>query len=91
MRTIWLLGMAFIGFVTIAVAAEDRGAKQPSTPAVPPASGSTSSELGRSGGIITPPAGIDLQMKRTPPPSGDRMPMVTPPGAPEGNPSIKPK
>jgi hypothetical protein len=91
MRRIGLLVTAFFGFVTVAVAAEDQGAKQPSTPAVPPASGSTSSELSHSGGVITPPAGIDPQMKQTPPPSGDSMPVVPPPGTPGGNPSIKPK
>jgi hypothetical protein len=66
-------------------------AKQPSAPAVPPASGSSSSELSRSGGVITPPVGVDPQMKQTPPPSGDSMPVVPPPGTPGGNPAIKPK
>jgi hypothetical protein len=46
---------------------------------VPPASGSSSSELSRSGGVITPPIGVDPQMKQTPPPSGDSMPVVPPP------------
>jgi hypothetical protein len=91
MRRIWLLAMAFSGFATVAVAAEDEGAKQPRTPAEPPLSGSSSSELSRSGGVITPPAGIDPQMKQTPPPSGDKMPVVPPPGTPGGNPLVKPK
>ena len=91
MFRILLLLAAFFGFVTIVVAAEEQGASQPSTPAVPPASGATGSELSHSGGIITPPAGIDPQMKQTPPLSGDRMPVVTPPGTPGGNPSIIPK
>jgi hypothetical protein len=55
MGRIWFLAMAFFSFVTVAVAAEEEGAKQPSAPAVPPASGSRSSELSRSGGVITPP------------------------------------
>src|SRR5436853_479309 len=91
MDRIWLLAMAFFGFVTVAVAAEEERAKQPSAPAVPPASGSSSSELSRSGGVITPPIGVDPQMKQTPPPSGDSMPVVPPPGTPGGNPAIKPK
>jgi hypothetical protein len=105
MGRIWLLAMAFFGFVTVAVAAEEERAKQPSAPAVPPASGSSSSELSRSppasgsssselsrsGGVITPPVGVDPQMKQTPPPSGDSMPVVPPPGTPGGNPAIKPK
>ena len=88
MGRIWLLAMAFFGFVTVAVAAEEERAKQPSAPAVPPASGSSSSELSRSGGVITPPIGVDPQMKQTPPPSGDGMPVVPPPGTPGGNPAV---
>ncbi|MGC1890946.1 MAG: hypothetical protein WA709_33540 [Stellaceae bacterium] len=87
MGRIWLLAMAFFGFVTVAVAAEEERAKQPSAPAVPPASGSSSPELSRSGGVITPPIGVDPQMKQTPPPSGDSMPVIPPPGTPGGNPA----
>ena len=91
MRRISLLLIALFGSISFAVAAEEQGAKQPSTPVAPPASGSTSSELSRSGGIITPPTGVDPQMKQTPPPSGDKMPVVPPPGTPGGNPAVKPK
>ena len=87
----WFLAMAFFSFATFAVADEEKGVKQPSAPAVPPASGSSSSELSRSGGVITPPVGVDPQMKQTPAPSGDNMPVVPPPGTPGGNPTIKPK
>jgi len=87
----WLLVLSLSGFVATAIAAEDQGPKQPSAPAAPPASGSSSSELSRSGGVIQPPTGIDPEMKRTPPPSGDSMPVVPPPGTPGGNQSIKPK
>jgi len=34
----------------------------------PPASGTSSSDLRRSGGVITPPADVDPKMKVTPPP-----------------------
>ena len=91
MGMIWFLAIALLGFVTAAVAAEEQGAKKPSAPAVPSASGSSSSDLSRSGGVITPPIGVDPQIKQTPPPSGDSMPVVPPPGTPGGNPSIKPK
>lgn len=87
MRSTWFLAAAFLGLAGVAAVADEQGAKQPSGPAVPPASGSTSSELSRSGGVITPPAGIDPQMKQTPPPDGDKMPVVPPPG----NPAVKPK
>jgi hypothetical protein len=45
MYRIWFLAMAFFGFVTVAAMAEEQRAEQPSAPAVPPASGSSSSEL----------------------------------------------
>jgi hypothetical protein len=91
MRRISLFLIALFGSISLAVAAEQQEIKPPSTPAVPPASGSTSSELSRSGGVITPPTGIDPQMKQTTPPSGDNMPVVPPPGTPGGNPAVKPK
>jgi hypothetical protein len=41
--------------------------------------------------VITPPAGIDPEMKQTPPQTGARMPIIPPPGTPGGNPAVKPK
>ena len=90
MRNIWLIAVALAAFSASAIAAE-RPAEQPSQPADPPASGSTSSELSRSGGVIKPPGDVDPQMKQTPPSAGDRMPVIPPPGTPGGNPSVKPK
>ena len=84
-----------LSFLAVAVSAEERrdrpNADQPSTPIVPPESGTSSSDLGRSGGVIIPPPGVDPAMKRTPPASGSRMPVIPPPGAPGGDPSITPK
>jgi hypothetical protein len=91
MRRLSLLVMAVCGFMSLTAAAEEQGAKPPSGPAEPPASGSTSSELSRSGGVIKPPVDVDPQMKQTPPASGDKMPVIAPPGTPGGNPSVKPK
>ena len=90
MRRIWLVATAFLGMVTAAGAAEDQRS-QPGSPSAVPESRSSSSELSRSGGVITPPAEVDPRMKQTPPPSGDNMPVVPPPGTPGGNPSVKPK
>ena len=89
MRRTWLIAAALVGFGACAIAAE-RPAEQPNQPVEPPASGS-SSDLSRSGGVIKPPADVDPQMKQTPPSSGDRMPVIPPPGAPGGNPSVKAK
>ena len=90
-----LVAVAALGFATVAFAADEHKARpradQPAAPAVPPASGSLSSDLNRSGGVITPPAGIDPEIKQTPPPTGAKMPVIPPPGTPGGNPLIKPK
>jgi hypothetical protein len=95
MHRMCLVAAAVLGFGAMAVAAEEPsarpGAGQPTTPAVPPASGSSSSDLNRSGGVITPPAGIDPEIKQSPPATGSTMPIIPPPGTPGGNPAVKPK
>jgi hypothetical protein len=95
MHRICLVIAAALGFGAVTVAAEEPsgrpGAGQPAAPAVPPASGTSSSDLNRSGGVIAPPADIDREMKQTPPPTGARMPVIPPPGTPGGNPAVKPK
>ena len=49
-----------------------------------------SDKLGRSGGVICPPPGLDPDMN-TPPPDGGRTPVIPPPGSPGGDPSVRPK
>ena len=90
MRKIWLTAAVLIGLGTAAVAAE-QPPDHSSKPIEPPASGSSSSDLSRSGGVIAPPADVDPEMKQTPPPSGGRMPIIKPPGTPGGDQSVKPK
>jgi len=90
MRRTWLIVATLAGLGASAIAAE-RPAEQPNQPVEPPAIGSSSSDLSRSGGVIRPPADVDPQMKQMPPSSGDRMPVIPPPGTPGGNPSAKPK
>jgi hypothetical protein len=90
MRRTWLIVAALAGLGASAIAAE-RPAEQPNQPVEPPAIGGSSADLGRSGGVIRPPADVDPQMKQMPPSSGDRMPVIPPPGTPGGNPSVKPK
>jgi hypothetical protein len=91
MRRICLVMAAVLGFGAVVAAAEEPsgrpGAGQPTAPAVPPASGTSSSDLNRSGGVITPPADIDPDIKRHPPSTETPMPII-PPG---GNPAVKPK
>jgi hypothetical protein len=95
MHKISMVAAALLAFGTAVVAAEQPDgrltADQPNAPAVPPASGTSSSELSRSGGVVVPPSGIDPAMKQTPPPSGAKMPVIPPPGTPGGDSSIKPK
>jgi hypothetical protein len=90
-----LVAVAAVGFAAVAFAADEptgpSGPDQLPAPAVPPSSGSLSSDLNRSGGVITPPAGIDPEIRQTPPPTGAKMPIIPPPGTPGGNPSVKPK
>ena len=96
MRRLYLVAAAAVlGYSAVVAAAEEPAARpaarQPTSPAVPRASGSLSSDLNRSGGVITPPSGIDPEIKQTPPPTGAKMPVIPPPGTPGGNPVVKPK
>jgi hypothetical protein len=97
MRRLYLVaaGAALVSYSAVVVAAEEPaarpGAGQQTSPAVPPASGSLSSDLNRSGGVIAPPSGVDPEIKQTPPPTGAKMPVIPPPGTPGGNPAVKPK
>ncbi|HEX3419257.1 MAG TPA: hypothetical protein VHT21_23080 [Stellaceae bacterium] len=95
MHRICLIAAAILGFGALVVAADEPsgrpGAGQPATPATPPATGTSSSDLNRSGGVITPPAGVDPEIKQTPPATGSTMPIIPPPGTPGGNPAVKPK
>ena len=49
-----------------------------------------SDKLARTDGVICPP-NVDPEMKAPTPPSGNRMPVIPPPGSPGGDPSIQPK
>jgi hypothetical protein len=95
MHRMCLVIVTVLGFGAVVAAAEEPSGRpeagQPATPAVPPASGTSSSDLNRSGGVITPPGGIDPEIKQTPPPVGSTMPIIPPPGTPGGNPAVKPK
>ena len=95
MRGMFAIAAAVAGFGAIAaLAAEPNGRAVPDQAApltTPPLSGTTSSDLARSGGVITPPADVDPQMKRAPAHSADPMPVIPPPGTPGGDPSVKPK
>jgi hypothetical protein len=54
-----LVAVAALGFATVAFAADEHNGRPGADQPAAPASGSLSSDLNRSGGVITPPAGID--------------------------------
>jgi hypothetical protein len=88
----FIVAALVLGLGALSVAAQEPNARAGAgQPTVPPASGTTSSDLSRSGGVITPPASVDPDMKQNPPPSGATMPVIPPPGTPGGNPAVKPK
>jgi hypothetical protein len=56
------------------------------------ATGTLSDKLERSGGVITPPAGVDPGISAPAPvPNPGTTPVIPPPGSPGGNQSIQPK
>lgn len=68
-------------------------AAQPPAASSPPANGEPlSKKLDRNDGVLKPPSGIDPKIHKEPPEStGDRMPVIIPPGEPGGDQSIQPK
>ena len=49
-----------------------------------------SDKLARTGGVICPP-NVDPEIKAPTPESGNKMPIIPPPGSPGGDPSVQPK
>ena len=65
-------------------------------PEDPATSGSSteplSEKLDRQGGVLRPPAGVDREMTQPPPAIGSHsMPVIPPPGTPDGKPEINPR
>lgn len=51
-----------------------------------------SEKLNKNDGVLVPPSGVDPQIHKDPPPgTGDRMPVIVPPGEPGGDQQIQPK
>ena len=93
--------IGFAAALTIAPAASAQTTvplppETPSHQTVPEANGSStqplSEKLGRSGGVILPPPGVDPGLAQTPPPVGPQSTPVIPPlGSPSDQSGIKPK
>jgi hypothetical protein len=54
-------------------------------------SGNLSERLKESEGVIKPPENVDPGMQKKPPEESSKMPVIPPPGAPGGDPNVKPK
>lgn len=51
-----------------------------------------SKKLDKNEGVLKPPSGVDPEIHKEPPAStGDKMPVIVPPGEPGGDQSIQPK
>ena len=70
------------------ISAAERG-KEPSFDAG--SSDNLSERLNQSGGVIKPPENVDPEIQKKPPDTSGKMPIIPPPGAPGGDPNVKPK
>lgn len=76
-------------------------AEGPAAPATPAGSDATkkkqndvplSKKLNQNDGVLKPPSNVDPQIHQTPPATtGDKMPVIVPPGEPGGDQSVQPK
>ncbi|MEN3374946.1 MAG: hypothetical protein V7604_301 [Hyphomicrobiales bacterium] len=104
MRRAFLIAMVAITRVGIACAQPTTvppGTDHPGA-ACPPGAGANAPTVGRdsakplsdqlaeSKGVICPPAGVDPEIRRTPP-EGGAIQVIPPPDSPGGNPRIQPK
>jgi hypothetical protein len=107
MRTLFLLPVAALACVMLTEASQGaepeapqaapEAAQPPASPnATSPNDKSTDKPLGKkldeTEGVIKPPKGVDPEMHIKPPAStGDKMPIIVPPGEPGGDQSVQPK
>jgi hypothetical protein len=90
----WCAGASSIA-AAAGAAGSPSGDKGPVAPGSsnPPIGDNLSQHLDKSGGVITPPQGVDPQMQVKPPEgaSAGKMRVIPPPGSPGGNPNVVPK
>lgn len=62
------------------------------TPSAKPNNEPLSKKLDKNEGVLKPPTGVDPEIHKAPPANtGDKMPIIVPPGEPGGDQSIQPK
>jgi hypothetical protein len=89
-----VLAGAMIAFSPLSVAQQapaPGAAPTPQTPQTEPGD-EPSEKLDKHEGVLKPPPGVDPKIHKTPPATtGDRMPIIVPPGEPGGDQSVQPK
>ncbi|HML28025.1 MAG TPA: hypothetical protein PKE16_04150 [Hyphomicrobium sp.] len=83
-----------MGAPTVADAqtSEQPPAQKPNAPPKGSGDAPLSKKLDRNDGVLKPPGGIDPEIHQPPPAStGDKMPVIIPPGEPGGDQSVQPK
>jgi hypothetical protein len=87
-------GIFLMGGVAIApsISNAETPAQQPDASAKGSGDVPLSKKLDKSEGVIKPPQGVDPEIHQEPPAkTGDKMPVIIPPGEPGGDQSIQPK
>jgi hypothetical protein len=85
-------GVFLIVTSTARVEAQTPAQKSDDKPAQSSSGPPLSKKLNESDGVITPPHGVDPEIHRDPPTkTGDKMPVIIPPGEPGGDQSVQPK
>lgn len=94
-RTYWMVcASAMLGALPAANAQTSNTAPAQKPTDVPSqgSNQSLSKKLDQNDGVLKPPAGVDPQIHQEPPAStGDKMPVIIPPGEPGGDQSVQPK
>lgn len=92
---IFAMAMTAASQRTVAQQAPEAPSTAPQTPEAKPGDKSNEplgEKLDKNEGVLKPPHGIDPQIHKAPPEStGDKMPIIVPPGEPGGDQSVQPK
>ena len=93
-RSTALAAAGVVGLLSLAIVSAEgsqiNNAPSATSPS-PRGSDNLSEKLDKSGGVIPPPAEVDPGMEVKPPRDEGSMPVIPPPGSPQGNPNLKPK
>jgi len=71
--------------------ATPRGSTAPNDATVGQANEALGDKLARSDGTLCPPSNVDPQIRAPTPETGNKMPVIPPPGSPGGDQNVRPK